>query len=181
MIINNEEFYKRGITYTIRSAVHADAKQLAQLRLQIDGETENLDREPGEALMNEHDFEQLIKNDSESDNNLFLVAVIQGQMVGFSRCQGNKLKRLSHKVEFGVGVLKDYWGYGIGKKLLSKSIIWADSNNLKKMTLHVLETNKKAVTLYKSLGFEIEGVLKKDKRLSDGNYYHTIVMGRIYE
>ena len=35
--------------------------------------------------------------------------------------------------------------------------------------------------LYQSLGFEIEGILKKDKILSDGNYYNTVVMGRFKE
>ncbi|HCF51897.1 MAG TPA: GNAT family N-acetyltransferase, partial [Bacillus sp. (in: Bacteria)] len=31
---------------------------------------------------------------------------------------------------------------------------------------------------YKKLGFEVEGILKNDKRLSDGKYYNTVVMGR---
>lgn len=47
------------------------------------------------------------------------------------------------------------------------------------LTLNVLETNEKAISLYKKYGFEIEGVLIKDKLLSDGNYYNTIVMGRL--
>ena len=51
-------------------------------------------------------------------------------------------------------------------------------SKIKKMTLNVLETNEKAILLYKKLGFELEGVLKNDKLLSDGNYYHTVVMGR---
>lgn len=46
------------------------------------------------------------------------------------------------------------------------------------MTLQVLETNEAAIHLYEKLGFEIEGVLKKDKLLSDGNYYNTLMMGR---
>lgn len=84
-------------------------------------------------------------------------------------------------MEFGVCVLKDFWGYGIGRNLLEKSISWADSNEIKKMTLNVLETNDRATKLYKSLGFEIEGVLKNDKILSDGKYHNTIVMGRFKE
>lgn len=32
--------------------------------------------------------------------------------------------------------------------------------------------------LYKKYGFGVEGLLKKDKLLSDGNYYNTLVMGR---
>jgi hypothetical protein len=41
-----------------------------------------------------------------------------GGIVGFSRCEGNKLKRTAHKIEFEVCVLNEYWGYGIGKNLL---------------------------------------------------------------
>ncbi|GAB2700938.1 hypothetical protein GCM10027018_20300 [Paenibacillus thermoaerophilus] len=46
------------------------------------------------------------------------------------------------------------------------------------MTLNVLETNEKAIQLYKRFGFEVEGILKNDKVLSDGKYYNTIMMGR---
>lgn len=46
------------------------------------------------------------------------------------------------------------------------------------MTLNVLETNKQAIDLYEKSGFEIEGVLKNDKVLSDGKFYSTVVMGR---
>ncbi|GEM_PF-6958597 len=47
------------------------------------------------------------------------------------------------------------------------------------MILNVLETNDKAIMLYQKYGFEVEGILKKDKLLSDGNYYHTIIMSRL--
>ncbi|MDR4346889.1 GNAT family N-acetyltransferase, partial [Bacillus anthracis] len=67
---------------------------------------------------------------------------------------------------------------GIGKSLLGQSIHWADENEIKKISLQVLETNEKAIQLYKKLGFEVEGILKNDKRLSDGKYYNTVVMGR---
>jgi RimJ/RimL family protein N-acetyltransferase len=178
MRVNPQEFYIHNLRYTIRSAIEKDAKNLSEVRLQIDGETENLDREKGEAFIDESGFKQIIKDDTESINNLFLVAEVNDRIVGFIRGAGNKLKRTSHKVEFGIGVLKDYWGYGIGKNLLKEFIIWADSTGIKKITLHVLETNEKAIKLYQSYGFEVEGVLKKDKLLSDGNYYNTIVMGR---
>jgi ribosomal protein S18 acetylase RimI-like enzyme len=181
MLINNQKFNINGVNYTIRSAINSDAQLLSELRLQIDGETENLDREKGEAYIDEPGFEQLIKADSENSRNIFLVAVADDRIVGFSRCEGNQLKRFSHKVEFGVCVLKEFWGYGIGKNLLKESITWTDSNGIKKITLNVLETNDKAIELYKKLGFEIEGVLKNDKILSDGKYYNTIVMGRFNE
>lgn len=181
MLIEPKEFLVQDVNYIIRSAEENDAINLSEVRLQIDGETENMDREPGEAYIDEAGFKQIIKDDTESEHNLFLVAEVNGRIAGFSRCAGNNLKRSSHRVEFGIGVLKEFWGYGIGKKLLEESINWADSNGIKKICLHVLETNEKASDLYKRYGFDVEGVLKKDKLLSDGNYYNTIVMGRFNE
>lgn len=178
MKVSRKEFCVHNLHYIIRSAIEKDAENLAEVRLQIDGETENLDREKGEAYIDELGFKQIIKEDTKSISNLFLVAEENGRIVGFSRCEGNKLKRTSHKVEFGVCVLKEYWGYGIGKNLLKESIHWSDSNDIKKITLNVLETNAKAIELYKKYGFEVEGVLRKDKVLSDGNYYSTVLMGR---
>ncbi|MEK5057930.1 GNAT family N-acetyltransferase [Paenibacillus sp. FSL H7-0326] len=181
MRINQVEYYVNDLHYFIRSAKEEDAKKLSEVRIQIDGETEYLDREQGEGYIDELGFRKLIDNDSKSSNNLFLVVEANEQIVGFSRCEGNILKRFSHKVEFGVCVLKEYWGYGIGKNLLRESIRWAESNGIKKISLNVLEINKKAIELYKHNGFEIEGILKNDKVLSDNKFYSTILMGRINE
>jgi RimJ/RimL family protein N-acetyltransferase len=153
---------------------------LSNVRLQADGETENMDREKGEAYIDESGFRQIILEDSESPRNLFLVCEVDNRIAGFSRCEGKLLKRVSHKVEFGVCVLQEFWGYGIGKNLLKETIHWADANDIQKISLNVLETNEKAIILYKNNGFEIEGVLKRDKLLSDGRYYDTMVMGRFH-
>ncbi|WP_077324627.1 GNAT family N-acetyltransferase [Virgibacillus siamensis] len=178
MMVSPKEFFQKDLRYIIRSAVEADGENLSDVRVQIDGETENMDREKGEAFIDEVSFKQLIKEDAESPHNLFLVCEVNGRIVGFSRCEGNHLKRLSHKVEFGVCVLKDFWGYGIGTNLLKETTKWADTKGIKKIILNVLETNGNAIKLYKKYGFEIEGILKNDKLLSDGNYYNTVVMGR---
>ncbi len=178
MRVNPKKFEINNLIYIIRSAKEEDAQNLSEVRVQIDGETENMDREKGEAYIDESGFKQIIRSDTERKNNLFLVAEANDRIVGFSRCEGTQLKRMSHKVEFGVCVLKEFWGHSIGKKLLEESIHWADSNGIKKISLSVLETNSKAVKLYQRYGFEVEGILKKDKILSDGNYYNTFLMGR---
>ena len=177
--IGVQTYIVNGINYYIRSAIDKDAAALSDLRLQIDGETENMDRERGENFLDSSAFERLILTDSESPKNLFLVAEAEGRLVGFSRCEGSALKRLAHKVDFGVCVLKDYWGCGIGTNLLKQSLAWADDQGVAKVALQVLETNDKAIALYKRLGFEEEGLLRNDKLLGDGRYYNTVVMGRL--
>lgn len=179
MIVGTKEYRVKDLDYIIRSALVEDAQEMSELRVKIDGETENLNREQGEGFINCKGFEKLIKEDSESQKNIFLVVEVNDKIVAYSRCEGSELKRFSHKVEFGVGVLKEFWGYGIGTNLLNQSIEWADSNDIKKIILSgVVETNERAINIYKQLGFEVEGVLKKDRILSDGNYYNSIMMAR---
>ena len=56
MIIKGQEFHINRLTYTIRSAAETDAEQLSEIRVQIDRETENMDREAGEGFINKIDF-----------------------------------------------------------------------------------------------------------------------------
>ncbi|MBZ5202350.1 GNAT family N-acetyltransferase [Planomicrobium chinense] len=179
MVFNEQKFHVKDMGYTIRPAQVGDAAQLSEVRLQIDGETENMDREKGEGFIDIAGFERLIEEDANHPRNLFLVAESQGRILGFSRCEGSHLKRSMHKVEFGVGVLKEYWGHSIGRNLLNESIGWAKSNGIKKIVLYVLEENQKAVALYEKMGFETEGILKNDKFLSDGKFHHTLIMGNL--
>ena len=60
MKLEKQEYCIKGLKYTIRSAEESDAAVLAKLRVLIDGETEYMDREAGEGLLDENDFKQLI-------------------------------------------------------------------------------------------------------------------------
>jgi len=181
MKVTSKHYEGNNQTFTIRFAEEKDAASLSKIRLQIDGETENMDREQGEGFLDEAAFKSVIAADTAANNSLFLIAETEdGRLVGYSRCQGGNFKRTSHRAEFGVCVVKEFWGYGIGSLLLKSSIKWADSIPLKKLSLNVLETNHIAVNLYTKHGFEIEGILKNDKQLADGQFYSTLVMGRHY-
>lgn len=179
MNIQLAAYLVKGLSYVIRSALPGDAAALSNLRLQIDGETEFMDRERGEGFIDPAGFEEIIRTDTEEARNLFLVAEAEGRLLGFCRCQGSSLKRLAHRVEFGICILKEFWGYGVGRNLLQQTVTWADAAGVEKIALHVLETNTTAIRLYESFGFEQEGLLRRDKRLSDGKFYNTIVMGRL--
>ncbi|MFP7478151.1 GNAT family N-acetyltransferase [Terribacillus saccharophilus] len=162
----------------IREAEVEDAKALAQLRVKTDGETEYMDREEGEGYLSSQDFEELIIKDQKKLTNLCLVACDKEEIVGYCRCEGNELRRLSHQVTFGVAILKEYWGCGIGRKMLEMIIEWSEKQEIHKINLSVLALNERAVRLYEAYGFAIEGCLKNDKRLSDGKYYDTLLMAR---
>ena len=56
---------------------------------------------------------------------------------------------------------------------------WADKNKFKKITLEVDDINEKAIKLYQKFGFEIEGKLKNDKYLGNGEYRDSFIMARL--
>lgn len=179
MIIENKAIKGKSITWILRCPTKQDAKELSELRIKIDGETEYLDRETGEGVLTPEDFENLIYVDSLAEKTIFLVAEVNGIIVGFTRCVGNTLNRFRHKAEFGICILKEYWGFGIGKVLLENVLIWADNNGVKKISLNVVQANTKAIQLYERYGFVVEGVLINDRIHSDGEYYNTVLMGRL--
>jgi len=53
-----------------------------------------------------------------------------------------------------VSVVNDFMGMGIASILLNKCINYAKNNNYKNVVLEVSEKNKKAIHLYKKLGFK---------------------------
>lgn len=138
-------------------------------------------REPGEGVLAAEDFKRIIYEDSISRTSLFLIAEVNGKIVGFTRCEGNKLSRFKHKAEFGICISKEYWGYGIGKALLENVLMWAESTEIRKISLTVVETNKKAINLYRRYGFIEEGLLVNDRIHKDGNYYNTVIMGKFLD
>lgn len=181
MIIEKKIIEGISLPWILRCPTKYDAIELSKLRVKIDGETENLDRESGEGLLTPEDFEKLIYEDSVAEKTLFLVAEVEGMIVGFTRCEGNKLSRFIHKSEFGICISKEYWGHGIGKVLLEEVLIWAATVEIKKISLTVVQTNTKAIQLYKRYGFVEEGLLIKDRIHKDGDYYNTVIMGRVLD
>jgi RimJ/RimL family protein N-acetyltransferase len=179
MIVENKRIDGNNLTWILRCPTKNDAIELSKLRIEIDGETEYLDRESGEGLLTPDDFEKLIYEDSIAEKNIFLLAEVKGKIVGFTRCEGSKLSRFRHKAEFGICILKEYWGYGIGKVMIENILMWADTTGIEKISLTVVQTNTNAIQLYKKYGFVEEGLLINDRIHKDRNYYNTVIMGRV--
>lgn len=177
MAKRNIEYKLNNEKLIIRNASESDAEELIKLIDQIDSETIFLTREPGEFNISVEEEIKLIRKWENSKNDLVLLAEVDGKIVGSCGVHGSTKKRLSHKVDIGISIEKEYWGIGIGKKLLKESISWCGENNIEKACLCVDVENKRAINLYKSLGFVIEGELKKDIKLIDGSYRDAYIMG----
>jgi RimJ/RimL family protein N-acetyltransferase len=81
----------------------------------------------------------------------------------------------SHCGTLGVGLLPDFRGKGIGRKLMGQTIDAAFAFGLTRIELTVREENVNAIALYKSLGFEIEGLHRNAVRI-EGQYENLYSM-----
>jgi putative acetyltransferase len=113
------------------------------------------------------------------DGHYHLVAEIDGQVVGALGLHVNRRPRLSHVAGFGMMVLDDWQGQGIGSALLQAALDLADQwLNLLRLELTVYTDNTAAIALYKKFGFEIEGT-NRNAAFRAGKFVDTLMMARV--
>ncbi len=117
-----------------------------------------------------------------TDNDHMLVAEVEKDsvktVVGVANLSVNRSNRVRHSGSIGLMVGKEHHGMGIGRALMMNLIDLSDKwLMLVRVELGVLTDNEKAINLYKSLGFEIEGT-KKYAIVRNGKYEDEYLMGR---
>lgn len=179
--IEPSQFGIAGMTCEIRSARVEDAAKYLRVAPQIYAETVYMLREEDEFQMTLDEEIAYLAGRSASPCDLALVAMVDGLIVGGGGLTGSRLKRFRHQAEIGIGILKAYWGKGIGSALMRALVEWAESNGVLRLTLKVAETNERAIRLYRKFGFVEEGRMRMDRCLGPGHYEDTVVMARISE
>jgi RimJ/RimL family protein N-acetyltransferase len=169
MMINNEKVI-------IRKSNRSDAKALIEYLNVIGGESDYLTFGIGEFGLSVEQEEEFIESISKKENALSILAEVNGKVVGNLNFSGGSRKRVTHVGEFGISVLKEYWGNGIGEELLKYLIDWSKNSGIKKINLKVRPDNARGIYLYKKFGFEEEGILKRDLFMND-EFYDSLLMG----
>ncbi len=93
---------------------------------------------------------------------IVLIAKHNEKIIGMAHV-GLLAEKQDHIGTFGIGVIKEYRGFGIGLHLSNKVINLAkkELKNLKFIQLNAFSNNKPAINLYKKIGFKIVAVLPK--------------------
>jgi len=110
----------------------------------------------------------------------YAVAVVSSAnpelVVGWCDIIPHRYEGLSHVGELGMGVVKEYRRQGIGKALLLITIEAARRFGLEKVELEVFASNVEAIDLYRKVGFTVEGVRLRGRKI-DGVYDDLMQMG----
>ena len=166
-----------GRVLLIREAESEDARLVLDYVNGISGESDFLSFGPGEFDLTEPEEEEFLIRYRASANQIYLLGIIDDTVVSTLNFSGGRRPRVRHSGEFGISVRREYWGLGIGSLMLDALIEWArETGIVKKINLRVRTDNRRAIRLYESKGFEIEGTSRKEILLN-GRYYDHHWMG----
>jgi RimJ/RimL family protein N-acetyltransferase len=175
-----QHFLPNGQSLEIRKATQEDAGAILSYFRQLTKETEfllfTLQESADLSLDSERDYIYGFKDDKKD---LLLIAVTARQLVGSITIKQPGLWKQAHLGQLGIGVLHDYWNMGIGRRLVTAGIRWAEQHkDIEIIHLSVFSNNERAIQLYRNFGFEEYGRMPQGVRHQDGTYRDTILMSK---
>ena len=158
MIYNKKITIKNGDICTLRNGTEHDGEQVLEVFNKTHAETDFMLTYPDENSFTVSQESDFLKEKTESKNEIEIVAEINGKIVGTAGIEavGRNFK-VRHRADFGIGILREYWGLGIGSALTRACIECARAAGYSQLELNVVAENKAAAALYEKLGFKEYG------------------------
>ncbi len=122
----------------------------------------------------EADTLRFIESNLDNGNPMW-VAVASREVVGWCDVRREHFPSRAHRGTLGMGLLPDWRGHGLGRRLIEATLTQARRVGFKRVELDVYADNTRAVALYERVGFIREGV-QRDASLIDGVYRDAIMM-----
>ena len=145
---------KDGRECVLRNGTADDGAKLLDIFIRTHEQTDYLLSYPDESTHTVEEESEFLKNATESENGIEMLAEIDGEVVGAAGigAVGNKFKN-RHRAEFGISVDRDHWRLGIGRALTNACIACARKAGYTQLELEAVAENGHALELYKSVGF----------------------------
>lgn len=169
---------KNGKSVLVRKPCIEDAEQIINVLKSADEETKFLARNPGEFKATVEEEKNMIQSVIGGDfGRMWFVSEYEGKIVG--HCSVGTVRnneRFLHRASVAFVLLKEYWGLGIGGKMMQECIKWCEARNIEQMELDVLKDNERAIAMYRGFGFEIVGTMPHALKYTDGTYGDEYLM-----
>ncbi|MBR2547543.1 MAG: GNAT family N-acetyltransferase [Eubacterium sp.] len=145
---------KNGKEALLRNGDAADGRIVYDVFNATHAETDYLLTYQDENSFDPEQEAHFLEEKTRSSDEIEIIAVIDGRVAGTAGIEavGRKYK-VKHRAEFGISILKEYWGLGLGKALTKACIQCAKEAGYAQLELNVVAENTTAISLYKSLGF----------------------------
>ena len=146
---------KNGKEAWLRNGDASDGNAVYEIFNATHAETDYLLSYPDENSFDPEQEAQFLEEKTKSTNGIEIIAFVDDKVVGTAGIEavGTKYK-VRHRAEFGISILREYWGLGLGRALTAACIQCARDAGYLQLELNVVATNERAVALYQDMGFE---------------------------
>ena len=125
--------------------------------------------------INKKNVAVIAENELRKENRIQFFSIINNEIIAYSFLEKFEKQSKKHNCILGIVVADAWQQKGWGKKICKHMINSAWEKDIEKIWLTVFDNNVSAIGLYKSLGFEIEGIFMNDE-LSLKKQRHVISM-----
>jgi RimJ/RimL family protein N-acetyltransferase len=122
---------------------------------------------------------EIVEKELNRKDKIKFYSFINNKLIAYSFLTLFEKPSKKHNCILGIVVDDSYQNKGYGKEICEKMVKKGWNNNLEKIWLTVQLGNKKAIKLYKSLGFNIEGIFLNDEE--ENGKYQTIISMAIFK
>lgn len=173
---------KDGRECLLRHGEKEDAKEFISYFSMAHGETDFLTTYPDEAVLEEAKEASFLEETKESPRSAEICAFVDGVLVGSAGISPIRERdKMRHRAEFGISVLRAYWGLGIGKALTDVCLDLAGKAGYLQVELEVVSENEAAVWLYRKMGFSEYGRNPKGFLTREGKWQTLVLMRKEME
>ncbi len=145
---------KNGKEALLRNGDGADGAAVLEVFNLAHEETDYLLTYSDENSFTREQEAQFLEEKTKSPNEIEIIAIVDEKVVGTAGIDAiGKKYKVKHRADFGISLLKEYWGLGLGKELTKACIQCAKEAGYSQMELNVVAENERAISLYRSLGF----------------------------
>lgn len=167
---------RHGQHATIALATEQDAAALLRYLDLVAGETDFLAFGRGEVGLTLDEEAAFVRRLHAEDGGVMLKATVDGEIAAVASLLRLSRSRVRHGASLGLSVQKRYWGIGLGRVLCEALILEARRIGLTRIELRVRHDNARAISLYETLGFQLEGTLRAAFKVG-GVEYDDLIMG----
>ena len=168
---------KDGRACRLRNATAKDGQSALDTFLLTHKQTDYLLSYPDENVMDAEGEGNFLQAKADSERDIEIVAEIDGNVVGLAGIDAvGTQEKVRHRAEFGISIVKDRWGIGIGRALTEACIECAKKAGYAQLELEVVSDNTNAVALYQSMGFAEYGRNPRGFRSRFAGWQELILM-----
>jgi len=161
---------------TVSLAGAADARALIGHARRVAGESDFLKAGSGERTLTPRLQTAFLDRLRTQQLGFVLKGELAGRLVAVLTVVRPQQPRLHHRAELGLSVRSAYWGQGIGRRMATLGIRLAQAQGVRKLNLSVRADHQRALQLYRSLGFEEEGLSARALRVGR-RFFAEVSMG----